>query len=105
MLTDFILTGKAYASKLGQQQGYAVMLVLITMQKLASSSVAAIHRALQGRLSRSGERREQLGKLEHAKKILTEVDEQERLREFGDYDEVAQLDERIAELSSEVTPC
>jgi hypothetical protein len=49
-LTEFILTGKAYARTLAQTEGRAVMLVLIAMQKLASSSVAAIRRALRGRL-------------------------------------------------------
>ena len=55
MLTEFIVTGKAYASSLGGRDGRAVMLVLIAMQKLASSSVAAILRALRGRLQRIGE--------------------------------------------------
>ncbi|GAA5502366.1 RNA polymerase-associated protein RapA [Deinococcus xinjiangensis] len=50
-MTEFITTGKAYASSLGDNtQGRAVMLVLIAMQKLASSSVAAVRRALERRL-------------------------------------------------------
>jgi len=40
MLTEFILTGKAYASTLGASDRRLVILVLIAMQKLASSSVA-----------------------------------------------------------------
>lgn len=52
LLTDFIASGRAYASTLSQRQGNQVMLVLIAMQKLASSSVAAIRRALQARLAR-----------------------------------------------------
>lgn len=51
-LTEFICTGKAYASTVGQSGGQTIMLVLITMQKLASSSVAAIRKALERRLER-----------------------------------------------------
>lgn len=51
-LTDFIETGRAYASSLSLQGGQQVMLVLIAMQKLASSSVAAIRRAIERRLER-----------------------------------------------------
>lgn len=51
MLTDFILTGRAYASSLSISRGQAVTLVLIALQKLASSSVAAILRALRRRLA------------------------------------------------------
>ena len=52
MLTKFIITGKAYAAGLGQQQRRTAILVLITMQKLASSSIAAVRRALAKRLKR-----------------------------------------------------
>ena len=51
-LTDFIETGRAYASSLSLQGGQQVILVLIAMQKLASSSVAAIRRAIERRLER-----------------------------------------------------
>ncbi len=51
-LTDFIETGRAYASSLSSQGGQQVILVLIAMQKLASSSVAAIRRAIERRLDR-----------------------------------------------------
>ena len=51
-LTQFIVTGKAYAAGLGFQDRRMVILVLITMQKLASSSVAAVRRALARRLAR-----------------------------------------------------
>jgi len=53
LMTEFIATGKAYASTLGEStEGRAVMLVLIAMQKLASSSVAAVSRAMTRRLAR-----------------------------------------------------
>lgn len=52
LLTEYIVTGKAWASQLGAQEQRTAILVLITMQKLASSSVAAIRRALRNRLER-----------------------------------------------------
>lgn len=52
MLTEFILSGKMYASSLSQSDQRMVMLILIAMQKIASSSVAAIRRALRHRLAR-----------------------------------------------------
>jgi hypothetical protein len=45
--------------------GRAVMLVLIAMQKLASSSVAAIRRAFKGRLDRIRRGRKELDELRH----------------------------------------
>ena len=50
LLTDFILAGNAYASGLQQNARRQVTLVLIAMQKIASSSVAAIRAALTRRL-------------------------------------------------------
>jgi ERCC4-related helicase len=59
-LTRFILTGQAYASSLSSANQQAVQLVLTAMQKLAASSVAAIHAALQGRIARLGENQKKL---------------------------------------------
>ena len=50
LLTRFILAGNAYASRLQQSERRQVALVLIAMQKIASSSVAAIRAALTRRL-------------------------------------------------------
>ena len=50
LLTRFILAGNAYASGLQQNERRQVTLVLIAMQKIASSSVAAIRAALTKRL-------------------------------------------------------
>ncbi len=50
LMTEFIITGKAYASGLEQSGQRLVILVLICMQKLASSSIAAIKKALENRL-------------------------------------------------------
>jgi superfamily II DNA or RNA helicase len=98
MLTRFILTGKAYASSLNSSNdGRAVILVLITLQKLASSSVAAIRRALKGRLDRTKQSQRQLRTL---KATLAEY---ERTEEWstGD-DEISKLEEQIAQLSAEL---
>lgn len=52
MMTEFIASGRAYASGLQGGSGRTVMLVLIALQKLASSSVAAVRSALQKRLTK-----------------------------------------------------
>ncbi len=93
MLTEFIATGKAYASTLPSDDERLVKLVLITMQKLASSSVAAIRRALKKRLDRVVESRNRLQEL-NARISAYRLSEQE-----GNLDEVSRLDEQIAELS------
>lgn len=49
LMSEFIVTGKAYASSLSKTQGGQVMLVLIALQKLASSSIAAVVSALETR--------------------------------------------------------
>lgn len=54
LMSEFIVAGKAYATSLGKQEGGRVVLVLIALQKLASSSIAAVVAALktrQGRLA------------------------------------------------------
>ncbi|WP_291986729.1 DEAD/DEAH box helicase [Candidatus Accumulibacter sp. ACC007] len=52
LMSSFILAGKAYASSLTKAQRGQVMLVLIALQKLASSSVAAVRSALETRQMR-----------------------------------------------------
>lgn len=94
LLTEFITTGRAYASGLGGSEGRAVIMVLIAMQKLASSSVAAIHKALRGRRERIRMSEKQLADLE---KQLQDIRESEVV---GDADETARLEEEIITLSS-----
>lgn len=95
MLTEFIVTGKAYASGLSAQNQRMVVLILIAMQKLASSSVAAIRRALKNRLKRIVEARQRLEELgrkrEEAKKRL--VAEYEGLEQESDFDELNKKEE------------
>lgn len=93
MLTEFIATGKAYASTLSSNDGRAVMLVLFAMQKLASSSVAAILRALRGRLARTSEGRQELQRLQA---------EYEQLEATGELDALSDLDQKIVELSARI---
>jgi ERCC4-related helicase len=52
LMSGFILAGKAYASSLSKAQRGQVQLVLIALQKLASSSVAAVKSALETRQKR-----------------------------------------------------
>lgn len=59
-LTSFIQSGKAYANALSNKQRGQVILVLIALQKLASSSVAAVRSALQARQGRMSEAAEQI---------------------------------------------
>jgi len=102
MLTEFIVTGKAYASTLGATQEKAVMLVLIAIQKLASSSVAAISRSLRGRLSRIIRTRKAL------EIVKAEIDERSRdvltryvnFEQANNSDEINKLEEQMAELSA-----
>lgn len=95
MLSEFILTGKAYAGTLRQGEGRAVMLVLIAMQKLASSSVAAIRRAVRGRLERTIGGREVLQQIQ---------DQLTRLRGgMGeDEDQVNALEEQAVVVSTQL---
>ena len=101
-LTSFIANGEAYASKLSDNDGRAVMLVLIAMQKLASSSIAAIGRALRGRLSRIRSDRT------HRDALRRQRDENvggfakkyQAAEIEGDADAVNELDEKIAELDA-----
>jgi hypothetical protein len=103
-LTEFIATGKAYASSLVGSNGRAVMLVLITMQKLASSSVAAIRRALRRRLARSTEARRKLETLEARRAasgdaIVVRYTEAEGA---GENDLISVIEEEMAELAADL---
>ncbi len=70
-LTEFILTGQAYASGLDNSNNQrAVMLVLISLQKLASSSIAAIKRAILNRLNKLNVIKKDLSGLEEQKEKL-----------------------------------
>ena len=106
MLTSFIMSGRAYASGLESNTGRAVMLVLITMQKLASSSVAAIRCALTNRLNRTVTTRREVVDLRREYELAEAEDDQDRRAEIEEtlVEKVAQLklmedeEDRIGEL-------
>ena len=93
-LTQFIMTGRAYAASLGFQDRRMVILILITMQKLASSSVAAVRRALARRLARL---RQAKTKLEESREYLTHLQELRAEDDPANLDEISRLEERVAE--------
>ena len=90
MLTEFITTGKAYANTLTGFEGSAVGLVLVAMQKLASSSVAAIRRALRGRLDRIATAHRAVDQLRG------QLDRHREAEGANDLDALARLEEEVA---------
>jgi len=91
-LTQFILSGRAYASQLGQSERQAVILVLIVMQKLASSSVAAIRHTLRGRLERLKTASRQLEDYKRLMSLRSEaVGDEGDANNQRDEDKVAQM--------------
>lgn len=106
MLTDFISTGRAYASSLGFADARLVMLVLIAMQKLASSSVAAIRRALRNRLARIETQRQRLRNLNEriseAKNDCDAAARYDRLEADCDTDDVAAMEEEMVALQTSI---
>ena len=102
LLTEFILTGKAYASGLSTGNQRVVMLVLIAMQKIASSSVAAIRRALRNRLNRILQKREETETAKRSTKPpRPSISEYEEAEMTDDYDSQSEIEETIAETPAE----
>ncbi|NLJ36517.1 MAG: DEAD/DEAH box helicase family protein [candidate division WS1 bacterium] len=97
MLTEFILSGHAYASELQARDGRAVMLVLVAMQKLASSSVAAIKRAISRRLERI-----KTIKAEHSRAKYERAQLDKLLAEYEDGEDAPDLLERLNQLDEEI---
>ena len=98
-LREFIVTGRAYAGDMKSGQQRSVMLVLIAMQKLAASSIAAIRRALANRLERLREasrqetsRQRKMSEAWAELELLSQDDSPEMA------DRRTQLEERIGEL-------
>jgi SNF2 family DNA or RNA helicase len=98
-LTEFITTGKAYAAGLGRQERTMAMLVLITMQKLASSSVAAVRRALAKRLARLQGAKERMDESSADVARLQELHVED---DSANADELARLEERLVENLADV---
>jgi len=102
LLTDFIVSGKAYASSQSAAIGSAVMLVLIAMQKLASSSVAAIKRAIKGRIERTEIAREKISKKEEILKLLKKARAEEEAADYDPGDDGTVGNKTIEELEEEI---
>ena len=93
MLTEFIGTGKAYAAGLGRQESRTAILILITMQKLASSSVAAVRRAIVRRLERLKETK---AKIEESTPQIARIEELLAEDDPANLDELSRLEEQVA---------
>ena len=92
-LTEFIVEGKTHAAGLDRKQRRTVMLVLIAMQKLASSSVAAVRAALANRLARLRQAQEQINA---AAPDIARLEEMLAEEDPANLDEIARTEERIA---------
>lgn len=92
-LTTFISNGFLYADSQSHAIGSAVTLVLICMQKLASSSVTAIRNAIEKRLGLKNE--------EATNKALVERIHQDTMEEMDD-DERAKAEENLPAESREL---
>lgn len=83
LMTEFIRSGRTYASSLSITKRRTAILVLIALQKIASSSVAAIRRALKNRLERIRNGRRKLqdlhGKLRNYEDDSASEDERSRI--------------------------
>lgn len=101
LLTDYISSGRAYASSLAAQEQRMAILVLIAMQKLASSSVAAIRRALAGRLDRI--KRAATKGAEEVARLRRELEEMDVEDNPADADRRAAIEEEIAARGLDVT--
>ena len=95
-LTSFILSGQAYASSLNSRDQRAVMLVLTAMQKLASSSVAAIRCAIRKRLTRHQQIKARLVDIQKQQNQITE-----RVREIQEEDASPELTDEWQALEEE----
>lgn len=95
-LTRFISEGRAYASTMGQQDERSAILVLIAMQKLASSSIAAVVRALRSRLARLKARNEARPSEEKLRNAADRLAELRQRDDPSEADERAALEERLA---------
>lgn len=94
LLTEFIASGRAYAGEVGGADGRAIGFVLVAMQKLASSSVAAIRRSLELRKIRLRDRRE---RQEEARRKIAAILEERDGEDLG-FDEAARQEEEAAGL-------
>jgi len=88
-MTEFISTGKTYASTLASADARTATLVLITLQKLASSSIAAVRGALGRRLERLKQGTSDYYQMDRFKAELERGDD-------GNNDNIRVLEEELA---------
>jgi ERCC4-related helicase len=91
-LTTFIERGLLFSGGMDETNQRAVGLVLASLQKLAASSVAAIAKAIRGRLQRL---REQMDERKAIQEILDDMED----RKGAD---TGELEERLAELDTRI---
>lgn len=89
-LTEFILSGRTYARERHAAQQRVLTFVLLTLQKLASSSLAAIRRALQKRITFLQSQEEKLASA-RATRIPAPLEEALESYEDGAEDMAAEL--------------
>ena len=108
LMTSFIASGKTYATSLSARESQQVILVLISMQKLASSSVAAIRTALKRRLQKLRDARdtikEKLQLFAKEKDAVSAASEDSASAEDGCGDVNAMLAESMLPLMEEEIP-
>lgn len=90
-LTWFIRSGEAYANQLSRIEAQAVELVLTAMQKLASSSIAAISRAIRGRVARLEKGAQAMERLEEEARRCAEAG----IMTEEDNDRIAEIHEQL----------
>lgn len=106
-LSGFILDGRAYAATFDGRAQSARMLLLITLQKLAASSIAAVRNALSKRRTRLAAITDQARAVDLARLDAEELDDLDEQAERDESvptailvqlmdDEIARLDELIA---------
>lgn len=94
-MSEFIIDGRAYAMSLSGRQQTARMLLLVALQKLAASSIAAITRALRGR-------RAMLKKMLSERLPPTVEDENETLDEAAEGEERRPVEWELLLMSDEI---
>jgi len=103
-MTEFIVSGKAYANKKDGKEKTQITLVLIALQKIASSSIAAIRSALQTRvntLNKEQEENKNIDDLSTDEKEETEEANETSiaLKRFSNEIEFKLMDDEISNLN------
>ncbi len=98
-LSEFILDGRAYAATLDGRAQTARMLVLITLQKLAASSIAAIRNTLCKRRSMLAEA---VGRSSGGASIALPDDEQATLDDLAEAEEALPMSAAVMLMEDEI---